>query len=65
MRTRRRVLALIGACGILVACGNPMDVTLYEAGVYKGKQDDLLSKLEKQETQNELEQRFSMVQTDR
>ena len=65
MRRITSVLALLGACGLLAACGNPMDVTLYEAGVYKGQKDDLLAKLEKQETQNELEQRFSKVQTDR
>ena len=57
-------VALFATAG-LTACYDDADVTMFEPGVYKGPQDPLLGKLEEQELQNELEQRFSRAATDR
>jgi hypothetical protein len=48
---------------LLVACYEETEVTLHEAGVYKGKQDCHDESAEQREQQ--LKQRFLAVQTDR
>jgi hypothetical protein len=48
---------------MLVACYEDTDVTLHEAGVYKGKSDQHDESTEQR--QQELKQRFLAVQTDR
>jgi hypothetical protein len=48
---------------MLVACYEDTDVTLHEAGVYKGKSDQHDKSTEQR--QQELKQRFLAVQTDR
>lgn len=52
------------AC-IAAGCNVPQDVTLHEAGVYKGSKDPLLSQHRKAEAKQTLVQRFNLVQTDR
>jgi hypothetical protein len=53
------------ALAILWGCYAPVDIPLHEPGVYKGKQDPLLGKLRQPELQQQLVERFKMVQTDR
>jgi hypothetical protein len=57
-------LVLVGA-GLSGCYENPREVTLYEPGVYKGTKDPLLSALQKPGLQQQLEERFSLVQADR
>jgi hypothetical protein len=57
-------LLIIGLLSLfLVACYEDTEVTLHEAGVYKGKQDSHDKSAEQREQQ--LKQRFLAVQTDR
>ena len=42
----------------LGGCSDLEDVTLHEPGVYKGKTDPLVQRLEQPEQQQELEERF-------
>jgi hypothetical protein len=42
----------------LGGCGDIQDVTLHEPGVYKGKTDPLVQRLDQPEQQKELEDRF-------
>jgi hypothetical protein len=53
------------ALAILWGCYGSVDIPLHEPGVYKGKQDPLLGKLRQPELQQQLVERFKMVQTDR
>lgn len=65
MRKLITLLLLVGATVLLGGCYEDMDVTLHEPGEYKGKQDPLLAKMQKQKLQQTLEQRFKTGQTDR
>ena len=65
MRKLTTLLVLVGATVILGGCYEDMSVTLHEPGEYKGKQDPLLAEMQKQKTQQTLEQRFKTGQTDR
>ena len=56
------VLAGAGLCGCYE---NPREVTLHEPGVYKGATDPLLDALQQPGLQQRLQERFSLVQTDR
>jgi hypothetical protein len=60
------VLAAVAAAILsLSGCYQSADVTWYEAGVYKGVRDPLLEKLKEPQLQQQLEERFRDVQTDR
>lgn len=50
---------------VLGGCYESPDVTVYEPGVYKGKPDPLLDKLQAEKRQEQLIDRFHAVQTDR
>ena len=50
---------------LLWGCYESVDFAFHEPGVYKGKQDPLLSKQRQPEQQQELIERFKKVQTDR
>jgi hypothetical protein len=56
------VLAGTGLCGCYE---NPREVTLHEPGVYKGATDPLLDALQQPGLQQQLQERFRLVQTDR
>ncbi|MDT8449399.1 MAG: hypothetical protein RQ847_04425 [Wenzhouxiangellaceae bacterium] len=59
MRTGIFVLAALGlAASITTGCYESADVTLYEPGIYKGRHDSLLDKLENPELRQKLDQRF-------
>ena len=53
------------AAGLLSGCYESGDVTVVEPGVYKGKTDPLLAKMNQPEHQGQLDDRFRRVQTDR
>lgn len=56
-------LAMAAGCILLLAgCYEEPIATVYEQGVYKGSPDPLLDKLEGEELQAQLEQRFARVQ---
>lgn len=65
----RNTLALIvvGALGlgVLAGCYDEPGATVYEPGKYKGTNDPLLAKQRDAGHQKRLEERFTMVQTDR
>ncbi len=57
----RRVLMTASALALavlLAGCYEDPDVTVYDPGVYKGKEDPLLAKLEDPEFRAELDERF-------
>jgi hypothetical protein len=54
-------LTALSVCG----CYQSADITWYEAGVYKGARDPLLNKLKEPELQQQLQDRFRHVQSDR
>ena len=56
-------LLLIG--GMLSGCYEDTDVTVQEPGVYKGKPDPLLEKMQTASLQGELDDRFRSGQMDR
>ena len=58
----KRFLIVIAMLG-LTACYEDTDVTLHEAGVYKGKSDE--HALSAEARADVLKQRFNQVQTDR
>lgn len=60
MRFRLPLIALIASSALMLsACYEAPDLTRHEAGVYKGKEDPLLSKLESDgELREQLDQRF-------
>lgn len=59
------MMALLALMSLLAGCYESTDATIYEPGVYKGKDDPLLKKLQDKKFQADLEQRFKMGQTDR
>ena len=63
--TGDRVPWLMAVAGVVAGCSNPADVTLYEAGVYKGTSDPLVEKTEQGALQPELRNRLVQGQTDR
>ena len=57
---------LLLAAGVLLAgCYESTDVTVQEPGVYKGKTDPLLKKMETASLQGQLDDRFRTGQMDR
>ena len=61
-RTLCLLIALIGLMGLVVGCSyESRDTTMHEPGVYKGAKDPLLA----QQKQQELIDRFKLVQADR
>ena len=50
---------------VIGGCYAPQEVTLHEAGVYKGSKDPLLAHHGQVEAKETLQQRFNLVQTDR
>ena len=60
MMVRRVVTAAsaLALAAFLTGCYEDPDVTVYDPGVYKGKEDPLLAKLEDPEFRAELDQRF-------
>lgn len=59
------VIVLLFLACIAAGCNVPQDVTLHEAGVYKGNKDPLLSRHRQAKAKETLLQRFNLVQTDR
>ncbi len=57
--------AVLIATLLVTGCYDDPDVTLYEPGVYKGSPDPLLELQRSAKQQQELQERFSRVQTDR
>ena len=67
---KRRIASAFAAAAVLTTlsvsgCYQSADITWYDAGVYKGARDPLLDSLKKPELQQQLEDRFREVQTDR
>lgn len=60
---RWSTLLLLGVC--LAGCYESPEVTVYEPGVYKGERDPLLSLQRSATQQEQLRERFNLVQTDR
>lgn len=58
-------VVLIAASAVLAGCYDDVDTTIYEAHQYKGGEDPLLAKLEQDDLQQQLEQRFREGQRDR
>lgn len=58
-----KLLSLMFAACLLSACYEDTDVTIHEAGVYKGSQDNHAESAEQRAAA--LKQRFNQVQTDR
>lgn len=56
-------LVLLG--GLLSGCYEDTDVTVQEPGVYKGKRDPLLEKMQTASLQGQLDDRFRSGQMDR
>lgn len=66
MNPRRIIASAFVLTGLsMVGCYESVDVTWYEAGVYKGADDPLLDKLRQSDVHLQLEDRFHRVQTDR
>jgi len=64
--SRYALLALALLAPLVVAgCYEDVTPTRYEAGVYKGKTDPLLEKLESGDLRDQLDQRFEIAATDR
>lgn len=65
MKTAIRVLAVLGGTALLAGCYQESgNVTVHEAGEYKGTSDPLLED-DAEERASTLEERFNLVQTDR
>ena len=56
---------LIAGVGLAGCYENPAELTLHEPGVYMGPVDPLLCALQKPGLQQQLEERFTLVQADR
>ena len=65
MKFKLWITAAALATAALWGCYESTDVAFHEPGVYEGKQDPLLGKLRQPEMQQQLVERFKMVQTDR
>ncbi len=67
MQTRVLLLTAVLATGLLVltGCYESRDVTMHEAGVYKGKVDPLVELSANPAHQEGLRERILMIQTDR
>ena len=50
---------------LVTGCYEDVTPTSYDPGVYKGKTDPLLEKLESGDLRDELDQRFEIAATDR
>jgi hypothetical protein len=62
MKRERYVVAVFIVLAGLIGCSSePRSVTMHEPGVYKGEKDPLLA----QQRQQELIDRFKLVQADR
>ena len=56
---------LLAASALLTGCYEDTDVTVQEPGVYKGKSDPLMEKMETASLQGKLDDRFRSGQMDR
>lgn len=65
MRKLTTLVVLIAAVVTLGGCYEDMGVSLHEPGEYKGKHDPLVNKMQQQQLQQSLDQRFKTGQTDR
>ncbi len=59
------VLVLVVGLTGLAGCYESADVVIHEPGVYKGTRDPLVAKLRTPELQQQLRERFALVQPDR
>ena len=64
-RAGLRAAGLALLVGMLTGCYESGDVTVQEPGVYKGKTDPLLEKMQTASLQGELDDRFRAGQMDR
>jgi hypothetical protein len=58
-------IPLVAVLFLLTGCYESRDVTMHDAGVYKGKTDPLVEMSADPAYQERLQERFLMVQTDR
>jgi hypothetical protein len=58
-------MSLVAVLFLLTGCYESRDVTMHDAGVYKGKIDPLVELSADPAHQERLQERFLMVQTDR
>lgn len=66
MRASRSILAACTASlALLAGCHEPVSVTVYEPGKYKGAPDPLLKMHANAEHKDMLKERFATVQADR
>ncbi|MBS1200889.1 MAG: hypothetical protein H6R27_1567 [Proteobacteria bacterium] len=63
--SKATLTACVAALALLAGCHEPVSVTVYEAGEYKGESDPLLKAHAKSESKEALQKRFSMGQSDR
>lgn len=67
MQWKRLALLVVIGFGVagLTACYESPDITLYEPGEYKGKDDPLLAESRSAQHEEELRERLMSIQTDR
>lgn len=65
MRLTSTALLVVASTVLLAGCYESADVTVHEAGIYKGRNDPLIAKTATLEHQDTIAKRFNMVQTDR
>lgn len=66
MRASRTILAAcVASLAMLAGCHEPVSVTVYEPGEYKGAPDPLLKMHAKAEHKDILKERFASGQADR
>lgn len=63
--TRTMLAACTAALALLAGCHEPVSVTVYEPGEYKGASDPLLKMHATAEHKETLQKRFAMGQSDR
>lgn len=63
--SKATLAACMAALALLAGCHEPVSVTVYEPGEYKGASDPLLKAHAKAESKEALQKRFSMGQADR
>ncbi|MCP4407527.1 MAG: hypothetical protein GY807_07155 [Gammaproteobacteria bacterium] len=60
-----QIICLITSSVWVMGCHEPPEVTIHEAGVYKGAKDPLLDRRRQTGSADELVKRFNLVQIDR
>jgi len=63
--SKATLAACVAALALLAGCHEPVSVTVYEPGEYKGASDPLLKAHAKAESKEALQKRFAMAAADR